>query len=35
MNTTTWKILQGDALESLRTLPDGFVQCCVTSPPYF
>jgi DNA modification methylase len=25
----------GDCLESLRTLPDGCVQTCVTSPPYF
>ena len=28
-------ILQGDAVEQLRTLPDKSVQCCVTSPPYF
>ncbi len=28
-------ILQGDCRETLRTLPDAFVQCCVTSPPYF
>lgn len=28
-------ILQGDALEMLRTLPDYSVQCCVTSPPYW
>jgi DNA modification methylase len=25
----------GDCLESLRTMPDGCVQTCVTSPPYF
>lgn len=25
----------GDALTVLRTLPDGSVDCCVTSPPYF
>lgn len=25
----------GDALESLRQLPDQSVQCCVTSPPYW
>lgn len=25
----------GDCLESLRTLPDQSVHCCVTSPPYF
>ena len=26
---------QGDALETLRTMPDEYVQTCVTSPPYF
>lgn len=25
----------GDALDVVRTLPDGSVNCCVTSPPYF
>lgn len=25
----------GDCLETLRRMPDGFVQTCVTSPPYF
>ncbi len=29
------KILLGDCLESLKTLPDQSVHCCVTSPPYF
>jgi DNA modification methylase len=29
------KILVGDALEQLRTLPDGCAHCCVTSPPYW
>lgn len=28
-------ILHGDALEVLRTLPDGIVHTCVTSPPYW
>lgn len=28
-------ILQGDAIEQLRTLPDESVHCCVTSPPYW
>jgi site-specific DNA-methyltransferase (cytosine-N4-specific) len=28
-------IITGDALEALRTLPDGCVDCCVTSPPYY
>ena len=30
-----WEIRQGDALEVLRTLEPGSVQCCVTSPPYW
>ena len=29
------RILQGDVLEQLATLPDESVQCCVTSPPYW
>lgn len=29
------RILEGDALTVLRTLPDQSVQCCVTSPPYW
>ena len=28
-------IMLGDALEQLKTLPDGSVHCCVTSPPYY
>jgi DNA modification methylase len=28
-------ILQGDALEMLKTLPDESIDCCVTSPPYW
>ena len=28
-------LLHGDALEQARTLPDGSVECIVTSPPYF
>lgn len=28
-------VLIGDALEMLKEIPDGTVQCCVTSPPYF
>ena len=31
----TDRILRGDALEMLRTLPDNSVHCCVTSPPYY
>lgn len=29
------KLLCGDALTILKTLPDESVQCCVTSPPYW
>ena len=29
------KILQGDCIDVLRTLPDGIVNTCITSPPYF
>lgn len=29
------QILHGDALTILRTLPDTYVQCVVTSPPYY
>ena len=33
--TPTWQILVGDVRETLRTIPAGTVQCCVTSPPYW
>lgn len=29
------KILEGDCLDTLKTLPDQSVHCCVTSPPYY
>lgn len=29
------RILVGDCRDLLRSLPDGSVHCCVTSPPYF
>jgi len=32
---TSPRILIGDCLETLRGLPDGIVQTCVTSPPYY
>ncbi len=32
---TTFSLLHGDCREVLKTLPDGSVQCCVTSPPYW
>jgi DNA modification methylase len=31
----THRIIQGDCLAGLRTLPDASVHCCVTSPPYW
>lgn len=31
----TNKIIQGNCLEVLKTLPDNSIDCCVTSPPYF
>jgi len=32
---TAWEVIVGDVLEQIATLPDGSVQCCVTSPPYW
>ena len=32
---TTQRIIAGDCIEGLRTLPDASVHCCVTSPPYW
>jgi len=29
------KIIQGDSLTMLKTLPDASVDCCITSPPYW
>ena len=34
-NSLPFTILQGDCRETLKTLPDSSVHCCVTSPPYF
>jgi len=31
----THRIIQGDALEQLRKLPDGLARACVTSPPFW
>jgi site-specific DNA-methyltransferase (adenine-specific) len=28
-------VICGDALEVMRDFPDGFIDCCVTSPPYW
>ena len=30
-----FRIVQGDSLAVLRTLPDASVHCCITSPPYY
>lgn len=38
MTTRDWgvfRILVGDCRESLRSMPAGSAQCCVTSPPYY
>ena len=32
---TRQKIIPGDCIAGLRTLPDASVNCCVTSPPYW
>lgn len=32
---STHRIIPGDCIESMRTLPDASVHCCVTSPPYW
>ena len=32
---TTQRIIPGDCIESMRTLHDASVHCCVTSPPYW
>jgi DNA modification methylase len=33
--TLSWRIIVGDAAQTISTLPAASVQCCVTSPPYF
>ncbi len=30
-----WSTLVGDVRETLRSVPDGCAQTCVTSPPYY
>ena len=30
-----YRIIQGDVLGGLRTLPDASIQTCITSPPYW
>jgi DNA modification methylase len=31
----THRIIVGDCIEGMKTLPDGIVNTCITSPPYF
>lgn len=31
----TYQVLIGDCIQSMKSLPDQSVNCCVTSPPYF
>ena len=35
--TTEWlnRVHFGDCLDTLRRMPDGLAQTCVTSPPYY
>lgn len=35
MATPSTRIIVGDALEVLKTLPDESAQICATSPPYW
>ena len=35
MNIPTVQLFLGDCLEVMKSLPDGSVHCCVTSPPYW
>jgi site-specific DNA-methyltransferase (adenine-specific) len=32
---TTQRIIPGDCIEGMRTLAEGSIHCCVTSPPYW
>ena len=34
LKMTESTIYEGDVAQILRTFPDSFFQCCVTSPPY-
>ena len=35
LGSDAWRVIQGDALDTMRTWPDGCVDCVVTSPPYW
>ena len=30
-----YRLYEGDVMDGLSKIPDGKIQCCVTSPPYF
>ena len=30
-----YEIIEGDSLESLKSIPDDSIDCCITSPPYY
>ena len=32
---SAYSIIPGDCIEGMKSIPDGSVQCCVTSPPYW
>ena len=31
----TWKIIEGDCITGMKTMPADSVDCCITSPPYW
>lgn len=35
MNIELNKVYQGNSLDVLKTFPDNFIDCVVTSPPYW
>lgn len=35
MQDNRYQIIQGDCIEGVKTLPDGCIHTCVTSPPYW
>src|SRR3990172_6244361 len=35
LENINYQLLHGDALKVLKTLPDSFVDCVITSPPYW
>lgn len=35
MENSGYRLIIGDCVESMKTMPDQSINCCVTSPPYF